>query len=92
MDATIADDSKPVVCARSEAKHQARFTNHITYEMARREMKPFILKVVEDTWVRKLKDVETFYTNVSPMALIKHIKLSCTGKNALNLLVLQNKM
>ena len=47
---------------------------------------------MEDTWIRKLKSVEMFYMNVSPMALLKHLQLSCTEKHALDLLALQNEM
>ena len=52
----------------------------------------FILAVVEDTWVRELRDTETFYTDVDPKALIAHLQAGCICCHALDLLVLHNEM
>ena len=89
---TISDNAKPVVCASAVTKYQVRCTNCATYETAWTETTLTILKVVENTWVCKLKDAEIFYMNVAPMDLLENLQLSCTGKHVLDLLALHNEM
>ena len=59
-----------VVRVRTEAARKAKRTDRGTYEAARQETVQFILAVIEDTWVRELRDTETFCTNVAPKALL----------------------
>ena len=49
-----------------------------TYKTARRVTAQFILAVIEDMWVRELRDLETFYTRVAPKALLAHLQARCT--------------
>ena len=55
-------------------------------------MSKFILIVVEDTWVRELRNPDIFYTAVKPRDLLKHPQAMCVGLHATNVLNLQNKM
>ena len=89
---TIDDDATAVVCARTEAVHTDKCADRGTYKMARRKTAQFILAVNKDTWVQKLRDPETFYTDVAPKALLSHVQEGCTGHHALDLLSLHNKM
>jgi hypothetical protein len=91
-DNSLADDAKPVVRAKGEARWRAKRLDRNTFETARRETTSFILKAVEDTWVRELKDPETFYTDVSPRDLIDHLQAQCTGRHAIDILALQDEM
>ena len=51
-----------------------------------------MLAVISDTWVRELWDTDSLYTKVGPEDLFAHLQAGCTGRNALNLLALHNKM
>ena len=51
-----------------------------------------MLVVVADTWVRGLRDSDTIYTEVDPRDLFAHLQAGCTGRHALDLLALHNKM
>ena len=51
-----------------------------------------MLGVVADTWVRELIDPNTIYTEVFPQDLFAHLQVECTGRHALDFLVLHNKM
>ena len=51
-----------------------------------------MLAVISDTWVRELWDTDSLYTKVGPEDLFAHLQAGCTGRHALVLLVLHNKM
>ena len=91
-DTTIDDNSRAVVRMRTEASHKSKRANRGTYNTARRETVQFILAVVEDMWVQELRDLETFYTDVAPKALLAHRQAGCTGPHALDFLALHNEM
>ena len=52
----------------------------------------FILRVIEDTWVRELWDAVKFYTDVEPWALLTHLQRHATGRHAFDLLALMDQM
>ena len=58
-----------VVRARTEAAHKAKRADRATYEIAWREMTQFDLSIIADTWVRKIRDVDSIYTKVPPKDL-----------------------
>ena len=91
-DLEIDNDATVVVRARQEAAHKARRADCATFETARRETTHFVLAVVTDTWVRKLRYPDTIYTEVSPQDLFAHLQAGCTGRHALDLLALHNEM
>ena len=64
----------------------------MTYESARWETIQFVLAVVTDTWVQELCDTDTIYTKVASKDLLSHLQAGCTGRHALDLLPLHNKM
>ena len=71
---TISDNATSVVPAHTEAAHEAKRADHGTYKTARQENAQFILAIVEDTWVRELRDMENFYTDVAPKVLLAHLQ------------------
>ena len=70
----IYDKATAVVRARTEASHKAKCADRGTDKTARRETEQFILTVIEDTWVRELRDPEMFYTDVVTKALLDHLQ------------------
>ena len=60
----IDEKASNVVRARAENLHKARLADYANYVAAERNTRDFILRVVEDTWVRELRDANTFYTRV----------------------------
>ena len=91
-DESIADDAKAAVRVKIEAKHRAQRVDRSTYETARQETEYFILHVVEDTWVRELRDAVKFYTDVEPWEFITHLRLHATGSHAFDLIALMDHM
>ena len=62
------------------------------FAAADRETIKSILTVVEDTWVRQLRDPDLFYTAVKPRDLLNHLQAMCVGLHATDILNLQNEM
>ena len=62
------------------------------YVSACRETSKFILAIVEDTWVRELRDPDIFYAAVLPRDLLDHLQLLYGRLHALDVLALQNDM
>ena len=75
-----------------EAKHHACRADRSTYKTARRETVHFILRVVEDKWVRELRDAIKLYTDLEPLALHTHLRQHTTGKYEFDLLALKDQM
>ena len=91
-DPSVDDDATVVVRARIEAAHKAKRADRATYKTARQEMAQLVLAVVNDTWVREIRDTKTLYTNAAPKALLSHLQEWCTGRHALKLLAVHNEM
>ena len=77
---------------RTEATHKAKRVDRGTYKMEQRETLQFILAVVEETWVREIRDTGTFYTDVAPRALLAQFQVGFTGCHTLYLMVLHNEI
>ena len=75
---------------RCEAAHTAKKEDYRLFDAAERESSKFILAVVEDTWVRELRDPDLFYTAIKPRALLSHLQAMCVGLRATDVLNLQN--
>ena len=59
---------------------------------AKWESRNFILVVVNNIWVRKLRESVMFYTSIVPLELLYHLKKLCGGIHALDVLALQNEI
>ena len=75
-----------------EAAHTSKKDDYILLTAAERELSKFILAVIEDTWVRKLRDPDLFYTAVKPLDLLKQLQAMCVGLHVTDALNIQNKM
>ena len=75
---------------RREAAHTAKKEYYRLFAAAERESRKFILTVVEDTWVRELREPDLFYTAVKPQYLLKHLQSMCVVLHATDVLNLQN--
>ena len=73
-DPYIDNDDTAVVRAHTEAVYKAKRSDRNTYKTAKRETAQFILSVVDDTWVRELRNTKNLYTDVAPKALISHFQ------------------
>ena len=91
-DVDIPIDSLNAVWVRHKASNTAKKEDYRLFAAAERESSKFILAVVKDTWVRKLRDPNIFYTAVKTRYLLKHLHAMCVGLHATDVLNLQNDM
>ena len=89
-DVDISIDASNAVRVRCKVAHTAKKEYYILFAAAERDSSKFILVVVEDTWVRELRDPDIFYTAVKPRALLAHLQSICVGLHATDVLNLQN--
>ena len=90
--ASIADNAEQGAQAKAESAHNVKKADYEVYVSACRKTSKFILAIVEDTWLRKLRDTNIFYAAVLPRDLLDHLQLLCGGLHALGVLALQNDM
>jgi hypothetical protein len=64
-DPDIKEGASRIEPTRAEAAWAPRIQDYEAYEAAEAGVKTFIETVVEDTWIRDLRDPETFYSNVT---------------------------
>jgi hypothetical protein len=88
----IAEGASRVERTRAEAAWAARIQDYEAYEVAEAGVKTFIEAVVEDTWIRNLRDPETFYSNVTALALLNHLCDRLGGLHALDMVSLTIQM
>ena len=79
------------VQARLNAAHTAKKEDYQLFAAADCETSKFILAVVKDTWVSKLRDPDLFYTAVKPRTLLDHLQSMCVGLHATDVLNLQHE-
>ena len=72
-DVEIPIDVANAVQARLEAAHTAKKEDYRLFAAANPETRKFTLAVVEDPWVRELRDPDLFYTAVKPCTLLDHL-------------------
>ena len=65
-DVDIPIDASNSVRFLREAAHTTKKEDYRLFSYANRKTSKFILAVVEDTWVRKLRDPDLFYTAIKP--------------------------
>jgi hypothetical protein len=91
-DPAIAEGASRVERTRAEAAWAALIQDYEAYEAAEAGIKTFIETVVEDTWIRDLRDPETFYSNVTALALLNHLRDRSGGLHALDMVSLSIQM
>ena len=91
-DPDIDEGASRVERTRAEAAWAALLQDYEAYEAAEAGVKAFIVTVVEDTWIRDLRDPETFYSNVTALALLNHLRDRSGGLHALDFVNLTVQM
>ena len=91
-DPAIQEGASRVKRTRAEAAWAALIQDYEAYEAAEAGVKTFIVTVVEDTWIRDLRDPETFYSNVTALALLNHLRDRSGGLHALDMVSLTIQM
>ena len=67
-----------------EAVWKICIKNYVLYDTGIRGAAAFILSIVDDVWVCKMRDTTTFYTDVLPSDFLTHLKEHCTGIYAID--------
>ena len=91
-DVNIPINASNAVRVYREAYHTAKKEDYRLLVSTKRGSSKFILAIVEDTWVRKLRNPDLFYTAVKPRALLAHLQAMCVGLHATDVLNIQNNM
>ena len=91
-DDTIPTNATNVVQSKSKAVHTVKIADYLLFAAAESKIRDFILAVIEDTWVRKLREPVTFYTSVSLSDLLAYLKTLWGSLHALDVLSMQNKI
>ncbi len=91
-DPAIAEGASRVERTRAEAAWAARIQDYEAYEAAEAGVKAFIEAVVQDTWIRDMRDPETFYSNVTALALLNHLRNRSGSLHALDMVSLSIQM
>ena len=77
---------------RKEAIYKAGIRDFTTYEAAEHKTGKFVLRFIEETWVRRLNHAKNYYTLVTMGQLLGHLQATCCGLHAIDVLTLQNKL
>jgi hypothetical protein len=88
----IAEGASCIERTRAETSWAARTQDYEAYEAAEAGVKAFIEAVVEDTWIHDLRDPETFYSNVTALALLNHLHDHSGGLHTLDMVSLTIQM
>jgi hypothetical protein len=91
-DPAIAEGASCVELTRAEASWAARIQDYKAYEVAESGVKAFIKAVVKDTWIRDLLDPEMFYSIVTALKLLNHLRDRSGGLHALDMVLLNIQM
>jgi hypothetical protein len=88
----IAEGASRVERTHAEAAWAARIQDYKAYEAAEAGVKTFIKANVKDTWIRNLRVPETFYSNVTALALLNHLRDRSGSLHALDVVSLTIQM
>jgi hypothetical protein len=78
------------VCA--ETTWVALIQDYEAYKATERGIKVFIEAVVKETWIRNLRNPETFYSNVTALAIFDHLHKCSSSLHALDMVLLTIQM
>jgi hypothetical protein len=91
-DPDIVEGASRVERTRAEASWAAHIQDYQAYEVVEAGVKAFIEAVVKDTWIRDLRDPETFYSNVTALTLFNHLCNRSGGLHVLDMVSLTIQM
>ena len=72
-DEMVLNNSTNVVRAKAKSIHTSKIAYYLLFATAKRETRDFILAVVDNTWVRKLRNPVRFYTATAPLEILDHM-------------------
>ena len=88
----IPDDATPVVRNRMEATHTTLVNDFDVFEAAEDGIKLFIRTVVDETWIKPLRDPVTFYNNVTGYDMLEFLRINSGGLHDVDLASLPSTM
>ena len=75
----IDKDATRLEINRAEGKQEAQRNDRQLYKTGDNACRSFIMKVVDETWYKEIKDPDTFYTRVPAIKLLEHLTEFCAG-------------
>ena len=78
-----------MVWAKAEAVNTSKIADYLLFAAAEYENRDFILVVMENTWVRELREPVMFSTDTAQSKLLDHLQTLCGGLQTLDILSLQ---
>lgn len=75
-----------------EAAHCILIDDFATFQAAKKGVAKFIRDAVDETYIKDLEHLITFYNNVSAQQILIHIRLNCGGMDPEDLVALQTAM
>ena len=91
-DTHIPDDATPVVRNRMEAAHATVVSDFEVYNAAEEGTSAFIRAVVDDVWIKPLRDPVTIYNSVTAYTLIEYLRTNSGGLHNIDLALLPSEM
>ena len=73
-DETIEKDATRIEVHQAEGKHEARRNDRQIFKTADNACRSIIMAVVGETWYKELEEPDTFYTKVTALKLLDHLK------------------
>lgn len=74
------------------AKHRASQDDYAVYDATERELRRFLLDTFDETYYLELKNSKTYFTRVTPAAIISHLQKGCLGRHAIDVLALTDQL
>jgi hypothetical protein len=91
-DPAINAEASRVNCIRAKTAWAALLQDYEAYEAAEHGIKVFIEAIVNDTWICDLCNHETFYSNVTVLAIFDHLCEHSGGLHPLDMVLLTIQM
>jgi hypothetical protein len=91
-DPAINAEASCINCICTKTAWATLIYDYEAFEAAKHSIKVFIEAVVNDTWIRDLCNPETFYSNVTALAIFDHLLESSGGLHTLDMISLTIQM
>ena len=75
----ISNTSTPVEVKKADASHKAKLEDYKNWKAAEDECCKFICGVVEEVWIKEMKDTNSYFHNVPLRDLLGHLKKNPLG-------------
>ncbi len=91
-DPAITAEASHINCVCAKTDWTALLQDYEAYEAAECGVKVFIETIVNDTWICNLCNPETFYSNVTALAIFNHLCKHSGGPHVLDMVLLTIQM